>query len=137
MGLQALERESVNLSENSEESERNLEAAREVQRQVEERVKLADWKLRIAATQLTTRSVNPMMRALTSQAHAGLQPVATSTLGSRQITEGAAVSDGPDDTTDAASEAPSDAGTDGVSTTAESTNGLNHEEFCFDALSPD
>jgi len=137
--LQALERESINLSENSEEAERNLEAAREVQRRVEERVELADWKLRIAATQLTTRNVNPMMRALTSQAHAGLHPAPMSTLGSRQILEGAEASEGPDaDTTDAASEAaPSDAGTDGVSTTAESIHEFNHEEFCFDAWSPD
>merc|ERR1719272_1220858 len=63
--LQALERESSNLSETSEEAERSLEAAREAQRRVEERVELTDWKLRVAATQLTTRNVNPMMRALT------------------------------------------------------------------------
>merc|ERR1719487_3178803 len=87
--LQALERESINLSENSDEAERNLEAAREVQRRVEERVELADWKLRIAATQLTTRNVNPMMRALTSQVHAGAHPAATSAGISRQILEGA------------------------------------------------
>merc|ERR1719449_250165 len=87
--LQALERESGNLSETREEAERNLEAAREAQRRVEERVELTDWKLRIAATQLTTRNVNPMMRALTSQVHAGSHPAATLNLGSRQILEGA------------------------------------------------
>merc|ERR1719272_1630815 len=85
--LQALEKESINLSENSE------EAARDAQRRVEERVELADWKLRIAATQLTTRNVSPMMRALTSQVPAGSQ---YPNLPPRQIPEGAEASEGPD-----------------------------------------